>query len=152
MLAYPNLERFVIFGSKTLPATGAVPTVIATSVTLTNAYTGNTKIIQGGGNSELVLMWKYTTGTGESGTTLDIQTLCSNDGVNFYLLTNESASSGTSTLYARTFAMAGGTGATAYTGSYRLDITYPFIKIQVQEAGVSSNYGTLFMEAALGGF
>lgn len=152
MLAYPNLERFVVFGTKTLPASGAVPTSIATSITLTNAYTGNVKSFATGGNSELVLMWKYTTGTSETGTTLDIQTLCSNDNVNFYNLTNEAASTGTSTLTSRTFAIAGGTGGTAYSNSYRLDITYPFIKIQVQESGVSSNFGTLFMEATLGGY
>jgi hypothetical protein len=152
MLAYPELKVIPIFGTKTLPATGATPTVIATSATLTAAYSGNAKSFAAGGNSELVVSWKYTTGTGETGTTLDIQVLNSNDNVNFYNTTNESASTGTSTLYTRTFAITGGTGATAYSNSYRLDITYPFIKIQVQEGGVSSNFGTLFMEGTLGGY
>jgi hypothetical protein len=145
MLYYPQLTPIPIFGTKT------AANVIATSVTLTNAYTGNAKTFPVGGPSELALMWKYTTGTSETGSSLDIQLSVSNDNVNYYILTNESASTGTSTLYSRTFVTGGGAGATAYSQSYRIDVSYKYMKIAVQEAGVSSNYGTLFMEATLAG-
>ena len=145
MLAYPVLKTVPIFGTKNSA------NAIATTVTLASTYT-NTKTFTGGGNAQLVLFWKYTTGAAEAGTTLDIQMLGSNDNVNYYPTTNESAANGTSTLFARTFAIAGGAGATAYPNSYRIDITYPWIKIQVAESGVNTNYGTLFMEAVLGGY
>jgi hypothetical protein len=151
-LVYPVSTPVAIFGTKTLPTSGAVPTVIATSATLTNAYTGNVKVLTTGGYSELVVMWKYTTGSGESASSLNIQLLGSNDNNNFYFLTNESATTGTSTLYTRTFNTGGGSAATAYSQSYRIDISYKFMKIQVEETGVSTNYGTLFMEGTLAGY
>lgn len=145
MLYYPNIVPVVWIGTKN------VTTFARTSVALTTAYTGNTKTKYVSGMSEMVLDILYTTGASETATTLDVQVQNSEDGTNFYTLTNESSSAGTSTLTARTFALAGGAGATAYAISYRLDISYKYIKVSVQEAGVVTNAGTIFVEGNLAG-
>ena len=93
---------------KVVPILGTKVGTTQTPVTLTNAYSGNVSgVLTPGGSSELVFDVYYTTGSGEAGTTLDIQVLVGTDGTNFANLTNESASSGTSTLYIRTFALTG---------------------------------------------
>ncbi len=143
MLYYPNVTPVIWIGTKS-------GTTI-TAHTLTSAYTGSTATKYVSGFSAMTFDILYTTGTSETGTTLDVQIKHSIDGTNFYTLTNEAASAGTSTLTNRTFAFAGGTGGTAYTLSYRLDTSYKYIKLSVQEAGVSSNYGTVFVEGILAG-
>jgi len=143
MLYYPNVTPVVWLGTKSKTT--------LTPVTLTNAYTGNRASKYVSGFSEMTFDVKYTTGSGESGTTVDIILEHSIDNTNFYRLTNESASAGTSTLTQRTFAFAGGAGSTSYYFSYRLDISYKYIRLSAQEAGVSTNYGTIFVEGVLAG-
>lgn len=143
MLYYPNVTPVIWLGTKA--------GTTRTSVALTSAYTGNRTTKYVSGFSEMTFDILYTTGTSETGTTLDVRLEHSVDGTNFYILTNEAASAGTSTLTNRTFAFAGGTGGTAYTLSYRLDLSYKYIRVSVQEAGVSSNFGTIFVEGVLAG-
>lgn len=145
MLYYPNTLVEDIIGTKN------VKTFALTPATLTAAYTANTKTITTSGKSVLVLDIKYVTGAGETGTTLDVQVQDSPDRVNFFTLTNEAASAGTSTLTARTFALAGGVAAATFAISYRLDITYKFMKISVQEAGVVTNFGNIYVGAQVAG-
>lgn len=144
MLYYPNTKVFDVIGSTSA-------THVITPATLTVAYTGNTKTLPISGKSEFVFDVKYTTGSSETGTTLDIQVQDSPDNVNFFTITNEAAAAGTSTLTSRTFAYVGGAGSTVYSFSYRLDISYKFLKISVQESGVSSNYGTVYIGAQVAG-
>lgn len=143
MLYYPSVVPVIWLGTKS--------GTTRTSVALTTAYTGNRTTKYVSGFSEMTFDILYTTGASETGTTIDVRLEHSVDGTNFYILTNESASAGTSTLTDRTFARAGGAGATAYAFSYRLDISYKYIRLSVQEAGVSSNAGTVFVEGVLAG-
>jgi hypothetical protein len=142
-LYYPTQTPVVLIGSKS--------GTTRTSSALTAAYTGNTKTFETKGYSVLVLDVLYTTGAGETTNSIEIKLEDSIDRTNFYQLTNESASAGTSTLTAREFTFVGAAAATAYPISYRLDITYPFMKVSVKESGVVTNAGTIFVEGVLGG-
>ncbi len=142
-LFYPNVTPVVLIGTKT--------GTTRTPVTLTNTYTSNYYVLPVSGHAVLTFDVHYTTGASETGTSVNIKVLDSTDKTNFYSLTNESATGGTSTLTDRVFTRAGGAGATSYDYSYRMDITYKYLKIQVAESGVSTNYGTVFIEGVLGG-
>jgi len=122
-----------------------------TSVALPTSYnTTATKTFSTKGFSAMVLDVLYTVGTAETNNSVEIKVEDSLDGTNFYRLTNESSSAGTSTLTAREFTFVGAS-AGAYAFSYRLDITYPFIKISCKESGVAANAGTVYIEGVLGG-
>ncbi len=142
-LSYSRLDPVVWIGSKS--------GTTRTSSALTTAYTGNTKTIKTAGYSAMVLDVLYTTGAAETNNTIEIKLEDSVDATNFYQLTNESVSSGTSTIVAREFQFTGASAATAYAISYRIDISYTYIKLSVKESGVAANAGTIFIEGVLAG-
>ena len=142
-LSYKSHVVLPIFGTKTVAG-------VPTSVALTSAYTGNNKAISTGGMSKLNLDILYTMGATETTNSIEVQIECSNDGVNYFRIPNESASGGVSTLTAREFTFVG-TNAAAATISIGIDIFYKFMKISIKESGVVTNAGTVFAEATLSG-
>lgn len=143
MLNY-NHQTFMVLGTKST-ANAYSP------VTLTATNTDNAKTFDTGGFSKLNLDIKYTTGSAETNNTCDIVLLGSTDKTNFFQLTNEAASSGTSTLYQRTFTFTGASAATAYSYTLGIDIFYKSMKLLVSEGGVAANFGTVSIEATLSG-
>lgn len=147
-LFYGNHEIAVLIGTKS----GTTPTGAALTTSYqTEAGTQPTKSFASGGFSKLDLEINYTTGASETGTSVQLKLEASPDKVNWYQLTNESATSGTSTLYNREFTHAGGAGATAYTFTLGIDIFYKFMRVSAKESSVSSNAGTVYVEATLSG-
>ena len=143
MLFYHRLDEVVWIGTKS--------GTTRTSVTLPSAYDAEvTKTLNVRDYSVAVIDILYTMGAGESSNSIEIKLEDSVDGVNFYRLSNESASAGTSTLTAREFTFVG-TNAAEATISYRIDISYPYLKISAKETGVSANAGTVFIEGVLAG-
>lgn len=138
-----------------IPATliGSKSGTTRTGVTLTAAYDAlnTTKIFEVGGFSEIVMDVSYTTGASESSNSIEIRLEDSPDRTNWYRLSNEAASAGTSTLTQREFTFAGADAATEYAFSYRLDTSYRYMRISCKETGVSANYGTVYIEALLSG-
>lgn len=147
-LFYGNHELLVLIGTKS----GTTNTGVA----LTTAYqnesgTHPTKSFASGGFSKMNLEIQYTTGASETGTSVQILLESSPDNVNWYQLTNESASTTTSTLYNREFTHAGGAGATTYTFTLGIDIFYKNVRVSGKESTVSANAGTLYVGATLSG-
>lgn len=142
-LSYPTQTVFPLIGTKS----GTTRTAVA----LTNAYTGNNKVIECGGYSKINLDVLYTTGTAETNNSIEIKFESSPDGTNVYLIVNESVSGGTSTLTQREFTFAGAVAATAYSFSIGLDIFYKYLKVSVKESGVAANAGTVYIDATLSG-
>ena len=142
-LNYKKQILIPVIGTKTLAN-------VRTSVTLTAAYTGNTKTFKVGGYSKLDLAVLYTMGATETINSIEIQVEASPDGVNFYRVPNESVSGGTSTLTVREFTFVG-TNAAAATISVGLDIFYQYLKISIKETGVVTNFGTAYIEGTLSG-
>lgn len=144
-LYYRTQQVHPVFGSRlaTTPFT-------RTSVALTDAYTGNQKVIKTAGFSKMNLDILYTMGATESSNTIEVTIEGSPDGTNFYMLPNESNSSGVSTLYARNWTFTG-TNAAAATISLGLDVFYQWVRISIRETGVVTNAGTVYAEATLSG-
>lgn len=147
-LYYPNQLAFPIIGTKsgtTLTAWTLESTYQAEGTTKT------TKTFDVAGMSKMNLDCVYTTGAAETNNTIEIKLEASVDGTNFFQLTNESASSGTSTLYAREFTLTGASAATAYAFTLGIDVFYKKMRVSAKESGVASNKGTLYCEATLSG-
>jgi hypothetical protein len=148
-LNYPAITSEILIGSKT--------TALArTGIILTNAYqaesaTVPTKTFETGGYSQCVLDILYTTGGSETSNSIEVKIDSSSDRTNFYQLTNESASGGTSTLTQREFTLVGASAATGYAFSIFLDIAYKYLRVSCKETGVASNYGNVYIEASLSG-
>ncbi len=148
-LVYPVLQPMVLIGTKS--------GTTRTSWALTTSYqaeagTAPTKSFAVGGASVVVFDILYTTGAAETNNSIEIKLEDSQDNTNFYQLTNEAASAGTSTLTAREFTFVGASAATAYAFSYRIDVTYPIMRISCKETGVAANAGSVFVEAIRGGY
>lgn len=142
-LFYPNLVTFPIIGTKN--------GTTRTAVTLAATYDGSTlKKFPTDGFSEMIVDILYTPGATETANSIEVKLEDSPDNTNFYRLSNESASSGTSTLTAREFTFVAAT-AVASTISYRLDISYKYMRIEVKESGVVTNAGTAYVEITLAG-
>lgn len=116
----------------------------------TEGGTKPTKTFEVGGMSKLNLDILYTMGATESANSIELQIEASSDGTNFYRLPNDTTSGDTSTLTRREFTYVG-IDAAAATISIGLDIFYKYIKVSVQETGKSTNFGTVFIDATLGG-
>jgi len=148
MLGYTYQDTIILIGSKS--------GTTRTSVALTNAYQAEaagkpTKSFRTGGLSKINFGILYTTGTGETNNSIEVKIESSADGTNFYQIPNESVSGGTSTLTQREFTFVGASAATAYSLSLPIDVQDEYIRISVKESGVSSNAGTIFVEATLSG-
>lgn len=144
-LNYESQPTFVVIGSKTSAG-------VRTPVALTAAYdvANKTNIIECGGYSKLNLDVLYTMGATETSNSIEVRFRCSNDGINFYAIPNESVSGGTSTLTAREFTFVG-VNADVATISIGLDIFYKFIEVSVKETGKVTNFGTVFVDGTLSG-
>lgn len=145
-LHYEEQQVAVLIGSKTSAGT-------RTSVALTAAYdvANKTKAIEVGGYSKVNFDILYTTGAGETANQIDVRIECSNDGVNYYRIPNETASNGASVLTEREFNFVGSAAATAYAISIGLDIFYKYMRISFKETGVVTNFGTVFCEYTISG-
>lgn len=143
-LRYEVIQGATLFGSKS-------SAFALTEVALTGDYADNRKVFDGcTGASKLDIRYSYTTGAGESNNSLNIFIEESSDGTNWFTIPNESVSTGTSTITARTHVNADNTGAAStIKGSLGLDIFYDKIRISVKETGVATNYGTIYAEASL---
>lgn len=141
---YPIQTNIVVIGSKS--------GTTRTSETLESTYDGSTQYtFPTGGYSTIVLDILYTTGATETSNSIELLIEGSPDGVNYYRLSNESASGGTSTLTQREFTFVGASAATAYSVSIRMDIAYKNMRIEAKETGVVTNKGTAYIEATLSG-
>lgn len=144
-LFYPVLSQVTLVGTKS--------GTTCTPVALTANYNSTvSKTFPVGGNSELVLYIAYTTGSGETSNSIETKIEAGNDSTNLYQLTNEHALAGVSTITQREFTFVGASAGTAYKITYRLDVTYPIMKVSFKESGVVTNAGTVFCEATLGGY
>ena len=145
MLGYGYQNSFTLVGSK-------VGTT-RTSVALTTGYdvADKTKIFATGGMSKIDIGILYTTGAAETNNSVEVRVRASGDGVNFYQIVNESASSGVSTLYQREFTFVGASAATAYSFSLPLDVWNEYMEVSVKESGVAANAGNVYVEATLSG-
>lgn len=135
---------------------GTLSGTTLTGWTLESTYqaegtTKATKTFAVGGFSKMNLDILYTTGAAETTNSIEVKIEASFDGTNFYQLTNESASSGTSTLYAREFTFAGALAATAYPFTLGLDIFYKKVRVSCKETGVAANKGTVSVVSTLSG-
>lgn len=147
-LYYPSQQKFVAVGSK--DGTTRTSTALTTSYQ-SESSSNPTKSFQCAGFSKVNFDILYTMGSGESGNTIEFKVEGSPDGSNWYRLANESASSGTSTLYAREFTHTGNDASTSAI-SLGLDIFYKYLRISFKEGGtVDSNAGTVYCEVTLSG-
>lgn len=148
-LNYHTTLPMTIIGTKT--AAGVRTGYALTTAYQTESGTQPTKSFRTSGYSELVLDIVYTLGSAETTNTVSVKVEDSPDGINYYQLTNEAASSGTSTLTQREFAFVGADTTAPYAFSYRLDTTYKWMRVSCKEAGVAANAGNVYIEAQLGG-
>lgn len=141
-LFYGNHEVAVLIGTKS--------GTTRTGTALTGTLTDTTKTFATGGFSKLNLDILYTQGAAETNNAVNIVLEASPDGVNFYQLTNEAATTTTSTLYQRTFVF---TAASVLANSFTLgiDIFYKNMRVSVSETGVAANVGNVYIEATLSG-
>ncbi len=144
-LGYTYQSLFTLIGTKS--------GTTRSSIALTAAYdvSNKTKIFETGGMSKANFSILYTTGTGETSNSIDLRIETSSDRTNWYRIPNEAVSTGTSTLTAREFIHVGGSAATAYPLSLPLDLQDEYMRISVKETGVSSNFGTVYVEVILSG-
>lgn len=143
-LSYPIQHAMVLVGSKS--------GTTRTSVALTDAYdvANKTTIFDTGGMSKVNFDVLYTMGATETSNSIELRIEGSPDRTNFYRIPNEAVSAGTSTLTAREFTFVG-VNAAAATISLGVDIFYKAMRISVKETGVVTNFGTIYIEATVGG-
>jgi len=144
-LNYPTSTEVVILGTKNETTKALTP------VTLTSALSGNRKEVDGiKGMSKIDIRYSYTTGAAETNNSLNIVVEESSDGVNWFTIANETVSAGSSTLNARTFVNAENTtAANNIKSSIGLDIFYDKLRISCSETGVTTNFGSIYIEASL---
>lgn len=147
-LRYPTTKTFVIIGEKS--SAGTRTGVELESTYSTTEITEPTRTFTAGGFSKLNLDFVYTMGASETANTIEVKVEGSPDRTNWYRISNDSTSGGTSTLTQREFQFAGANGAAA-TFSIFLDIAYKYIRVSAKETGVASNKGNVFCEATLSG-
>lgn len=112
--------------------------IFAASTALTTSY--QSKTLEVGGFTELVLYLKHTTGDSETSAALVLKIEFSPDGTNFYQVPDSNNAPAT-------YSYPGGAGSTAYSIRVPIAIADKFIKISVKDSGVSTNHGTLQAQA-----
>lgn len=140
MLGYTYQDTNVLFSGVTLESTYQ-----------SEATAKPTKSFATGGLSKVNLSVDYTTGAGETSNSIEIKLEASPDGTNWYQLTNESSSSGTSTLYQREFTFTGASAATSYKFSLPIDVFDKYMRVSAKETGVVANKGTVTITATFSG-
>lgn len=141
-LFYPSQQTFVVLGTKV--GTTRTPTA------LTASYADNIKKFETGSMSKLNLDILYTMGATESANYIELKIEGSPDGTNFYPLPNADTSGAVTTITSRNFKFVGADAAAAST-SISVDVFYKYVRVSVQEAGVVTNLGTIYIEATLSG-
>ena len=120
--------------------------IIRASAALTSSYVAGT-VIDAEDFGTLVVLVKYTMGSGETGNIVKLKIEWSTDGTNFYQQTNNEATVGL-----REYAFT----AVSEAGSYDwLAIAVPIaalsnVRVSAKESGVGSNYGTCEIKYAIG--
>lgn len=140
MLGYTYQDTNVLFSGVTLESTYQ-----------SEATTKPTKSFATGGLSKIDFSVNYTTGAGETNNSIEIKLEASPDGTNWYQLTNDSTSSGTSTLYQREFTFVGALAATSYKFSLPIDVFDRYMRVSAKETGVATNKGTVTITATFSG-
>jgi hypothetical protein len=147
-LYYPQQHKRTLIGSKNATTFEISP------ATLTNAYTGNDKIITSDYMPQGVIYCKYIPGAGGDGNYVDIKIEFSDDGVNFVKETIEAQSIGTNNMYLqeRKFSNNGATVAlTEYDFRISVPLADKFVRFSVKETKVGGSDGVFFAEALLSG-
>lgn len=121
------------------------------AVTLTTAYTGNTKTIAVAGAEEAILFVNYTTGSGETSNSIEIKVEFGPTDTDVYQDVNEAVSSGTSTLYQKEYTFVGASAATSYKFRLPIPVADKFMKVSIKESGVSTNAGTATVKTTFSG-
>ena len=147
-LYYPTTLTMPLVGSK---STSNVLTEIELESTYqTESATEATKTFEAGGYSKLNLDISYTMGDSETSNSIEVRVEGSPDRTNFYRLTNDSTSAGTSTVTKREFTFVGANGANDKFSIF-LDIAYKYMRVACKETGVAANKGSVYVEATLSG-
>ena len=129
-------------------------TTILSAVTLTNAYTGNVSadlLVEG--MVAINLLVSYTTGSGETNNTLQVKLDFPDADSNDHQYTNQTASTGTTTVVQNEFSCTDNTGG-GTTKLYNIgpiNINNKKLKISVKETGVASNAGICTLKLVVGG-
>ncbi len=126
-----------------------------TGVTLESTYqtedTGKpTKSFATGGFEKITIDAIYTMGATETSNSIEVKMESSEDGTNWYRISNESTTAGTTTLTAKEITFVGANAAAA-TFSVILNIAYKFMRVSFKETGVATNKGTVYAEITLSG-
>ena len=124
---------------------------LAKAQVLTNAYvlTSNVGAFQISEESLATLEVLYTTGAAETASNLIYLVEFSNDNSNWVQQNSESLAAGSLTLTPYTTTIAGGAGATAYTGQQFLPLCSRWVRVRVKETGVITNYGTVSINCTM---
>lgn len=148
MLYYGTQNPIVLIGSKT--AAGVRTGVELEATYSATEVTEPTRTFPSGGYSKATFDINYTMGAAETTNSIEVKIESSPDRTNWYRLSTDTTSGGTSTLAAREWTFVG-TNAAAATINIILDIAYKFMRISVKETGVSSAKGNVFVELTLSG-
>jgi len=146
---HPQTDTFVLIGSKTTAG-------VRTGVELESTYSTTespaepTKTLAVAGYTKATLDFLYTMGGSETSNTVEVTLEGSPDRVNWYELSNDSTTGGTSTLTNREFQVAGVNGSTKEFQIF-IDIAYKYLRVSAKETGVASNKGDLFCEGTFVG-
>lgn len=143
-LYYPRQLNKQVIGSRADDGT-------LTRTTLATSYDGSTqKEFNTGGFSHASFAFSYQMGSGETGNSIEVRLEQSPAGDNWYQLTTDSTSSGTSTVSKREFTHTG-VDAGESVFDITLDIAYEKMRIEAKETGVGTNAGSVFTEVTLSG-
>ena len=135
---------------------GSLSGTTRTAIEMESTYqaesvTEATKTFETGGYSRVEFNILYTMGASETANTIQIRLENTIDGTNFYRLPNDSTSGATSTITEREFKFLGTTDGGNSEITIGLDIAYTKMRIAIKEGGVSSNKGSVYVEALLSG-
>lgn len=119
-------------------------------LTLTNAYTGQTKTIDIADAEQLILFLQYTTGAAETSNSVELKLEFSGDesGSNFYQETEEVVAAGVAVITPIEHQLVGALAATTYRVALALPVAAKRMKISAKETGVAANAGTVHVAMA----
>lgn len=147
-LYYSTQSTLILIGS----LSGTTRTAIEMESTYqSESVTEATKTFDTGGFSRVEFNFLYTMGGSETANSIQVILENSTDGTNFYRLPNDTTSGATSTITEREFTYVGTTDGGNSEVTIGLDIAYTKMRISVKEGGVSSNKGSVYVEALLSG-
>lgn len=147
-LEYTTQRPIVLIGS----LSGTTRTAIEMESTYqAESITEATKTFETGGYSRIEFNILYTMGASETANSIQIRLENTIDGTNFYRLPNDSTSGATSTITEREFTYLGTTDGGNSEVTIGFDIAYTKMRIAIKEGGVSSNKGSVYVEALLSG-